>query len=129
MKDLALSILRFLGSDFVSLAMYRGLSDDFRLVAGQLRPFSPSLFFFLKCQKRMSSHISGHAGQADQVKVCLSPTATRYSENWLVSLSMWFIHAVSYFMFFVILLAIEGDMRKHSNNKKTFLDGIFRHFL
>lgn len=34
MKDLALSILRFLGSDFVSLAMYRGLSDDFRLVAG-----------------------------------------------------------------------------------------------
>lgn len=68
-----------LGSDFVSLAMYHGLGDDFRSVFGQLRPFffpflypllPPLLCFFLKCRKRRSGCVSGRAGHADQVGRC-----------------------------------------------------------
>lgn len=36
-----------LGSDFVSLAMYRGLADDFRSVFGQLRSFFSFSFFLV----------------------------------------------------------------------------------
>lgn len=53
-----------LGSDFVSLAMCRGLSDDFRC-GGR----AAQTFFFLR-RKQMSWYLSGQAGQADEVKVC-----------------------------------------------------------
>ena len=67
MKDLVLSLLRFFISDFVSLAMYRGHSDDARLSSGAPSPTPPPFLL----HKQMSRYISDYAGHDDELKVCL----------------------------------------------------------
>lgn len=73
-----------LDSDFVSLAMYHGLADDFRSVFGQLRPYffvSTPLILFKVPDAKVWVHqwVSWTCWPGG--KMCLSPTAAHHNEG------------------------------------------------